>query len=91
MKWKCDNCGKMIEPTGEENKCPECSAKVVFRCVKCGKELDNGKNKYCPSCRMQKEETQEKVVKAGIGIGGLVVTGGLFLLRLLGGKGGNKS
>lgn len=64
MSWKCENCGQKL--SGKEIFCPNCVTKVIYRCVRCEKELDNGKHKYCPVCNTKRtEERNEKLIRFG--------------------------
>lgn len=74
MSWKCVSCGHKL--SGKENYCPNCAAKTVFRCVKCGKELDNGKHKLCPICNTKRAEDRNAALKKvgeGVAAAGSVV------------------
>lgn len=75
MKWKCETCGH--ELTGEEQVCPECGTTIVYKCVKCGKELKDGKHEYCPLClgelAEKKKSFWDNVVKAAVAVGGVAV------------------
>ena len=76
MKWKCETCGH--ELTGEEQVCPECGATIGYKCVKCGKELKDGKHEYCPLCLGERAEKKknfwDNVVKATMAVGGIALT-----------------
>jgi predicted amidophosphoribosyltransferase len=82
MSWKCDNCGHKLR--GTDNYCPNCAAKAVFRCKRCGKQLDNGKHIYCPTCRMElAENRKENFKKVGAGA---VAAASVVLAIATGGK-----
>ena len=87
MKWKCEECGQTL--SGEETVCPKCSAKAVYRCEKCGKEMNDGKYKYCPLCKLQLEEDKKAVGKVLLGgLGAVLAVGASIAALVLGGKSG---
>ena len=82
MSWKCENCGQALK--GTETYCPNCAAKAVYRCVNCGKELDNGKNKHCALCRTAlREKRIDALKKVGGGLAGAVATVGSIAVGVL--------
>lgn len=87
MNWKCDKCGQKL--TGKENFCPNCATKAVYRCMKCGKELDNSKLKYCPVCNTKRDERYNKIIRTAAGSLGTVTSLALFVVSK--GKFGGKT
>ena len=83
MSWKCENCGQKL--TGKEDFCPNCHTKTIFKCMKCGKELDNGKHRYCPMCKTEKDELIKKRLKK-VGAGFLAVGSFITMVFVAGGK-----
>lgn len=64
MSWKCKKCGQKV--SGKELVCPSCAEKMVYECKACGKELDDGKYKYCPACKTDRADKRKEVLlKAG--------------------------
>ena len=79
MSWKCEKCGQKL--SGREKFCPECGTVPEYKCKDCGKELDNGKSKYCPMCALKRKEKQQQKLKdigqgaAAVGAAGVAVVG----------------
>lgn len=68
MKWSCEYCSQKLK--GNETYCPKCGKVIVYRCHKCGKELDNGKRKICPLCSTERnEKIKSNLKKIGAGVG----------------------
>ena len=86
MSWKCEKCGQKL--SGKEKYCPNCATEAVYRCVKCGKELDNGKHRYCPICSTEKSENRKETLKSIGGAGAAVAS--LALAVVTRGKFGKK-
>ncbi len=61
MSWKCEQCGFKLK--GTEKFCPNCATKTLYRCVECGKEMDHGRFKQCPSCRTERIHTVTKAAE----------------------------
>lgn len=66
---RCMNCDKKVFKT--EKECPFCGS--AFLCKKCGKELDDGTQKYCSVCKMETEEKRNKIGKKVVtAVGGTI-------------------
>ena len=61
MSWKCESCGPKL--IGKEKYCPECAAKTVYRCKKCGKIMEDGKHNLCPMCNTERAEKRGDALK----------------------------
>lgn len=82
MRRKCEGCGYKLK--GTEKVCPQCAQQIIYRCKKCGKEMDNGKHTYCPLC---KTERKDKAIEFGKGfLSGVAAICGGALFTAIGGK-----
>lgn len=86
MSWRCESCGQKLK--GKEKDCPECAAKVVYKCKNCGKVMDNGKHSLCPVCSTEKAEKRgDALKKVGEGV---AVVGSVAIAIITKGKFGGK-
>lgn len=60
----------------------------VIKCKKCGKELFDAKQKYCPLCKAKKDEKKGKILK--FGAGAFATAGSFVLMAVTKGKFGGK-
>ena len=87
-KFICEKCGN--ELNGNEEFCPNCNEKIVYKCKKCGKELTNGKQDICPFCNTECKEKADGFWGTVLPIASsIILTLGSFAIKAI--ISGNKS
>ena len=62
-----------------------------MKCKKCGRPLQANEKELCPHCKNERDGKIKDGFKIGGGVLAVLVAVGLGLLKILGGKGGDKS